>query len=332
MDHFNAQPIYLRGSWQFDRPLKRYGGTGMAWDFNRLAPTDQDAIKSLYEKVNSLMNLPLWSVSCQKTRRAGLVKWHQVHDWRRCWRDVAALGPESYTLFGSSLQLRQVIHDLRGGPLTSLVLSLSTMLHDPDFDTDFDYIRLMARDVRKTARNCFPDLDPVSFEQDRLDVSHAADLIVEKWTKMHCRGGVRVEADFDGNIAQSCVEFSALDRVLYNLMNNAIRASAHSDDAVELRIMTEPGSATKEIARFWITNVLHPAQYAQLSTTFGDDMSELFVTNFSTTGSGLGMQIVADFVGKAFGVSPSRALKSGILGGLLTPSHFHTWFHWPVAD
>lgn len=332
MGTHSTKPIFLQGPWQFERPLKRYGGTGMAWDFNRLAPTDQDAIRSLYEKIDSLMNLPVWSQTCPKTRRAALIQWQKLQDWRRCWRDMAALGPESYTLFGGSLQLRQVIHDLRGGPLTSLVLALSTLLHDPEFEADFDYIRLMARDVRKTARNCFPDLDPISYEQDRLDVSHAADLIVEKWTKMHCRGGVYVDAEFDGNIAQSCVEFSALDRVLYNLMNNAIRASAHSDEAVELRIMTEPGKRTKEIARFWITNVIHPTQYAQLNKTFGDDMSELFVSSFSTTGSGLGMQIVADFVGKAFGVSPSRALKAGMLGGILTPSHFHTWFHWPVAD
>ena len=137
--------------------------------------------------------------------------------------------------------------------------------------------------------------------------------------------------DFEGNIAQSCVEFSALDRVVYNLMNNAIRGSAHSDDAVQLRIMTED-EHTSEIARFWITNSIDETQSRRLKTTFGDDMTELFVSNFSTTGSGLGMQIVAEFVAKAFGVSTTKALAQGMLGAIVTDCEFHAWFHWPVAD
>ena len=325
------QLIHRQGIWAFTLPAKRYGGIGMAWDFNRLATTDQDAIRSLYEKIESLMRLPVWSESCPKTQRKGLLYWQKNQDWRRCWRDMAALGPESYIQFGSSLQLRQVIHDLRGGPLTSLVLALSTMEYDPDFEIDFEYIRLMARDVRKITRNCFPNLDPTSFQQDQLDVGHAAQLMVDKWTRVHCRGGVRVETGFEGNIAQSCVEFSALDRVLYNLMNNAIRESAHSDEPVLLRIMTQDDTP-QDIARFWITNTIDHTQSQRLKTTFGDDMTELFVTNFSTTGSGLGMQIVGDFVGKAFGVSTTKALETGILGAIVTDHEFHTWFHWPVAD
>jgi K+-sensing histidine kinase KdpD len=277
------------------------------------------------------MMLPIWSDTCVKTRRDTLLLWQQTQNWRQCWRDMAALGPESYIQFGSSLQLRQVIHDLRGGPLTSLVLALSTIEHDPEFEADFEYVWLMARDVRKIARNCFPDLDPTSFKQDQLDVGHAAQLMVEKWTKVHCRGGVSVKTEFEGNIAQSCVEFSALDRVLYNLMNNAIRGSAHSDDPVRLRIMTKD-KHTYEIARFWISNTIDETQSRRLKTTFGDDMTELFATNFSTTGSGLGMQIVADFVSKAFGVNTAKALGQSMLGAIVTDCEFHAWFHWPVAD
>ena len=130
------------------------------------------------------MNLPEWSEPDPNVRRDALIKWQKVVNWRRCWRDMAALGPDSYAQFGSSLELRQVIHDLRGGPLTSLVLSLSALAHEPSVESDFDFIRLMARDVRKIARNCFPDLDPESYEQDQMDVGHAIELVVEKWSKV----------------------------------------------------------------------------------------------------------------------------------------------------
>ena len=53
----------------------------------------------------------------------------------------------------------------------------------------------------------------------------------------------------------------------------------------------------------------------------------LFLTNYSTTGSGLGMQIAASFAGKAFGVSTRRALESGIIGAQVTATSFNAWFH-----
>ena len=34
-----------------------------------------------------------------------------------------------------------------------------------------------------------------------------------------------IRCDFSGAIAETCIEFSALDQVLYNTMNNAIRES-----------------------------------------------------------------------------------------------------------
>lgn len=328
----NNIDLHAMGAWAFPRPPRRYGGTGLSWDLQRLATADKEAVSVLYENIASLMKLSAWSEPEPNVRKEALIKWQKVVNWRRCWRDMAALGPDTYAQFGSSLELRQVIHDLRGGPLTSLVLALSALEHESSVESDFDFIRLMARDVRKIARNCFPDLDPLSYEQDQMDVGHAIELVVEKWSKVYRRGGIKVVSEFVGNIAQSCVEFSALDRVLYNLMNNAIRAASHSTEPVYLRIFTNPNTSDNDVARFYISNPINTGQAQQLNDAFGDDLTDLFVTNYSTTGSGLGMQIASSFVGKAFGVSTRRALESGIIGARVTEQTFHVWFHWPVAD
>ena len=72
----------------------------------------------------------------------------------------------------------------------------------------------MARDVRKIARNCFPDLDPESYEQDQMDVGHAIELVVEKWSKVHRRGGIKVAVTLAGtspsHASSFCVGQSAL--------------------------------------------------------------------------------------------------------------------------
>ena len=138
--------------------------------------------------------------------------------------------------------------------------------------------------------------------------------------------------DFKGNIATSCLEFSALDRTLYNLMNNALRESASDDEAVQLFMVTERDTLEPEDVRFWIRNPLHPQQHKHLTSRFGEDLSDLFLSPFSTTGSGMGMKIVCDFVGKAYGVSAKRAIQMGLVGIALEASHFNVWFHWPTVD
>lgn len=316
--------------WVFPVREERYTGTGLSWSIDDLAPIDRDAIVTFYEKIGSLMGLDLWQTETPESQRDVLHDWATREGWRQCWRDVAALGPESYILQGSHKLLHQVIHDLRGGPMTSLVMNMSLLLSGRDVDVS--YIWLLARDVRKIARNCFPDLDQVHYDVDRGDNPHSVRLLGEKWSRVRRGGGVEVHMDFKGNIATSCLEFSALDRTLYNLMNNALRESASDDEAVTLFMVTERDTDDPEDVRFWIRNPLHPQQYKHLTSRFGEDLSDLFLSPFSTTGSGMGMQIVCDFVGKAYGVSAKRAIQMGLVGVALEASHFNVWFHWPTVD
>ena len=66
---------------------------------------------------------------------------------------------------------------------------------------------------------------------DLLPKIHGTDFIVQKWqgATLHGQGrGIRIEVDCPQAMAISecCVEFGALDRILYNLLNNACRHAA----------------------------------------------------------------------------------------------------------
>ena len=326
----NIQQIQNYMPWVFPVREHRYLGTDLSWSVANLAPIDRDAILTFYDKIGSLMGLHIWHLDDLHQKRQLLSKWAHDEDWRQCWRNVAALGPESYSLQGAHKLLRQVMHDLRGGPMTSLVMSMSMLLNGRD--VDLEYIRLLARDVRKITRNCFPDLDPERYNLDCDENPHSVRLIGEKWSRLSRQGGVNVYLEFKGNIANSCVEFSALDRTLYNLMNNAIRESLSDDHEIELFVVTKPDTEEIEDLRFWIRNRISSDQSLGLRTRFGDNLSDLFLTSFSTTGSGMGMQIVGEFVGKAYGVSAKRALEMNLAGIHLEEEYFNVWFHWPTVD
>ena len=316
--------------WDLPLPSERYQGTGLEWSIENLAPFDRDSICTFYDQMNELMQLPVWTQDEPGIRRDTILQWAQDQGWVQCWRNVTAMGPESYAMLGSDYRLRQVIHDLRGGPLTSLVLAMSMLKNGKATDTD--YIWLLARDVRKIARNCFPDLDQQSYRKDRGTQKHALSLLSDKWRRVSRGGGVDITANFDGDIANSCVEFAALDRTIYNLMNNALRESATTDEPVRLFMLAPEKPAVPQHVRFWIRNPVHPSQTHRIQTKFGSNLHDLFLTNFSTTGSGIGMQIVSDFVGQAYDLGARDALQKKILGAFIENGYFNTWFHWPVVD
>ena len=65
----------------------------------------------------------------------------------------------------------------------------------------------------------------------------------------------------------------------------------------------------------------------------GLSLMALFVPTVSSTGSGFGLTVVADFVASAFGLRSSReALRERYVGAILDGRTFRVWFHWPMAS
>ena len=123
------------------------------------------------------------------------------------------------------------------------------------------------------------------------------------------------------------MEFSALDRVIYNLVNNASQHAA--DGQVDLIITAVDDQASTHL-RFAVVNKVSAEQRAALAERFGDDLSALFRGGFTTGGHGIGMRVCGDFVTQGYGRSSlDAALSDKLLGVDLVDDRFVAWFHWP---
>jgi signal transduction histidine kinase len=230
--------------------------------------------------------------------------------------------------------LGKTVHDLRGGAMSSLIGLLQLAQMVPLNRLKAHQLFFLTRDHLKIMRNALLGLDDVKRQADLLPAMHGVDLIIEKW--QHAVLGNRerqtrleVESDYSGNIAECCVEFGALDRVLYNLINNACRHTASGE--VKLSIHGQPaGCAHPDNLCFCVSNPVGVEEGHQLSER--GDLRRLFEPGVSSTGSGLGLTVAADFVTNAYGLrSHGAALDGRYLGARFHRGGFHAWFHWPIA-
>lgn len=238
-----------------------------------------------------------------------------------------------------SLQLRQAYHDVRGGSYNALALLLEVIEEGEALPGEFERVYLLVRDHMKIMRSAVHDLDPEETAADQEILHHRIDLLREKWSETDymidgASAAIDYSSSFDGSIADCCIEFAALDRVLYNLINNATRFTA--DGAVYVRVdPVSSASADAKVAgpgnvRFAVVNQVSAAQKARLRERFGDDLSELFVGGFTTGGHGLGLRICADLVVHGYRLTETKkAYETGLVGARIIDDRFVAWFHWP---
>ena len=136
---------------------------------------------------------------------------------------------------------------------------------------------------------------------------------------------VEVDCPRDAIIAESCVECGAIDRVAYNLLNNAARHA--SDPLVSIWLVR-----LEKDLRVAVANAVAPEHRALIEQRVTTDPASLF-GGFTTTGSGYGLRIVSELVGSAYGIaSVKRLVESGHVGATLLEDRFVAWFHWPLSD
>lgn len=181
----------------------------------------------------------------------------------------------------------------------------------------------------RTLPNALIGLDDAKREDDLQIKIHGTDFIVEKWQGATLHGTERdirivVECPVPTAISECCVEFGALDRILYNLINNACRHAAA--DSIRLILMPVPNGDGDNV-RFVLLNSVSPSDLAHLQTL---GMESLFEEGTSTTGSGYGLAIATEFVTHAYGLkSAAQAIEGGYLGAAMVEEDFAAWFHWP---
>ncbi len=229
--------------------------------------------------------------------------------------------------------LSRIFHDLRGGALPGLSMRLQLIDYPSTRPEDAQQVFFLTRDHLKIMRNCVADIDATLRQADTQHRDHHLQLLIEKWTEAHLGGGgrdlhVEVACYYEGVICESCLEFSTLDRIIYNMMNNASRFAA--DRRVQFTMLPVPAEKPANI-RFVIANKVAPEQSQILVERFGENMGNVLRGGFTTGGNGLGLRICADFCAQAYGVSNfDMALKGGYFGAELQDDLFLIWFHWPL--
>ena len=247
--------------------------------------------------------------------------------------DIRALG--TATLQDKPVRnLAQVIHDIRGGALQSLLIRWEMFSALPDTVQGISAVFFLLRDHLKIMRNCVADLDTRRFADDSARKDHGTDLLLEKWTSADFYGSsvpaqIKFECKYEGTLCESCLEFSTLDRIIYNLLNNAARNA--NNNVVQFHILPMPNQESVENLRFVIANHVSREHASRLSAAV-PDLGKLFHSGFTTGGHGVGMSIVADFCTQAFGIyDDETARKGGYYGAQWIETNFVAWFHWPVA-
>lgn len=228
------------------------------------------------------------------------------------------------------LTLSKVLHDLRGGALMSLQLYAQMARWDED-PMHLRSAAFLARDQAKIMRNALPDLDPEIRQADESEKPHFMQTVVDKWNAFQFEraqqqtGQVHVTCEYDGLLASCCLEASAVDRVVYNYVNNAIRFSA--GPSIRMEILPVGGDAV----RWVVANSISPDQSDWLRKETGEDLSTLFRGGVTRGGNGLGLSNCAEFVAAAFGLPDTQtALTGQYLGARVEGGWYLAWAHWPA--
>ncbi|MCX6955194.1 MAG: hypothetical protein NTV51_23825 [Verrucomicrobia bacterium] len=330
-----AVPTFFYGLAPTDLPVRRadrYEGGQMSVAMTDLSAADQRAVRRLYALVQEAYER-LGRIIEAPTLPAGIADEVAGYPF---WSEIVARAREVNSAMSADYSdaVRRVLHDLRGGSLMALVGAAEMLPFSSSLTNDLHRCGYYARDQLKIMRNCLPELDPVAGARDQATRAHSVRLLVEKWstgviTVESSTRRVRFACTFDGNIAERCLEFSALDRVIYNLVNNAVRHT--SDDEIGFWIFPVGDGEAKSV-RFVVTNRVTGAHRAKLAALTPYSGSALMIGGRSTTGGGMGLRICAEFVGHAFGVrSVTEVLTKGYAGTLVREDEFVSWFHWPCA-
>lgn len=297
-----------------------YHGDSVAAPLGALDPADVAVIRGLYDLLGALYH----AEDVEAVRAATA-----AHGLRDLVAQVRVLG---MTL--ASDALGKVYHDIRGGSLTALLMLLDLADAGRAGQPDIEQIFILVRDHRKIMRNTLPELDPEGYARDLDPCEHDAALLVHKWSDTAYRIDeaaavrIRFDCEFAGGISECCMEFAALDRVIYNLINNAARFSA--DGVVEVAVLPLDDAPETNL-RFAVSNRVAPGHRDRLRAELGEDLSRVFSGGYTTGGHGYGLQICGDFITHGYGLDSLRlALAGGYLGARLVRDHFVAWFHWPA--
>lgn len=315
------QLIELAPTQLVTRRAQRYDGGGFGIELDRLDVEDRPTVQDVYRRVRTIYDMWLYTGSGEPS------------DLFQHWIPTLAspeLGARCRAIGRGKLEpeVAKVVHDLRGGALMALLGYAEMVSMGPEPGLLKTAIRL-ARDHAKLMRNALIDIDPPIRAADESVNLHPIRELLMKWDGLeYLQDGRRILVEarttYDGDITTRCLETSAVDRILYNLINNAARFTV--DDRIRIDALeVAPG-----IIRWVVQNRIAPDQWSWLDQSLGNNLGRLFEGGVTRGGQGIGLTNCADFVKAAFGLSDSAtAIASGYIGARRMGDAFWAWFHWP---
>ncbi len=325
----------------------RYQGDGLCVELPRFTVRDRALLTRLYQALTELLYAIADASASDAQRWTAVSAWMQRYELDKLIDEVRELGLTSDSE-GSDEELAKTLHDVRGGALSSLFGRLQMLDYLPREESQLKALFVQTRDHLKIMRNAVVGLDDPRRDADRKPKAHAMRLMLDKWQdatvgpNWHTRP-VRMEIDcrYEGALTECCMESAAVDRIFYNLAANACRYAA--DERLEMAIFPVP-EPPGDCLRFVLSNRVSEADEARLRATIraggtdsvdrgtGKSLFVLFEPEVSSTGSGFGLTVVADFVAGAFGLADrEQALRERYVGAILDGQTFRVWFHWPLA-
>ena len=325
----------------------RYQGDELCMALEDLTERDQTLVRRLYEVLTELLFAIIDTSTDDNRKWQDVTLWLERHPLDTLIDEVRELGLATHEQTPGE-ELAKAMHDVRGGALSSLLGRLQMLERLPHAEKELKTLFVLTRDHLKIMRNALTGLDETRRHADRRPKTHDMRLMLEKWhdsivgPNWHERPiRMAVDCRYEGPLTECCLESAAIDRIFYNLAANATRHSA--GEQIEMAIFRVP-DLSGECLRFVLSNEVNDQQavYLQSLIDQGDvgdadqgrktNISTLFSPEVSSTGSGFGLAVVAEFVEAAFGLRNSqRALRERYVGAVLDGQMFRAWFHWPMA-
>lgn len=315
-----------------ERRQGRYVGDSVQVPLRQLVPADAAVVQALYDLLGGLYGLIAPRLDGGLGSVMAVRGFLMATGFADLARRIDGLGA-TLVAESTAIELRQVYHDVRGGGLPALMMHLDAIAAGEGVAEDLERVFVLCRDQLKIIRNAIPDIDPEGYARDLSLREHSSELLLGKWANERYRlrdaeAQVSLRCDFDGTISECCMEFAALDRVIYNLVNNAARFAA--DGRVELQVFALSDAPATDL-RFVVINRITPEHGERVTADLGADLSRVFAGGYTTGGHGLGLRICGDFVSHGYGLpSLQAALSGGYIGARLVRDCFVAWFHWPA--
>lgn len=318
--------------------IERYAGDGTDITLAELTPVGVVCLQRLYDallRAHATLLAALGPARGDEVAAlAALAALAHASWWRDAIDGAAAVEPRR----AGDARARRAVHEVRSGALPALAAAAEFAARGMPEPGEATRAAMLARDHLKILRNVVRDLDEARRIADLAGHRHDVAMLVEKWadaihrTAPDRRVAVRIDAHWQGAVSMQCLEFAALDRVVYNLANNAARFT--TDGEVRLAIAAlAPGDARPADApdlRLVVANTVEPAHAARLVAHTGGALRDLFRGGFTTGGTGLGLAICAELVANAYGTSAERAIDEGYVGMTLEGTRVLAWAHWPA--